>query len=139
MTQQRDLLAKYTKRPVPETPAAPLPGEQLIGPGGEPHVQRERHQIMLTLETRDGVSTALSYSYMSMVRFNPRGTLELDFAGSTVTVRGVNLKPLFDGLRTHTTATIAESRGTAPREQCEPFIEAIEFAGDDADNPAHSN
>lgn len=126
MTQQRDLLAKYTKRPVPETPGAALmPGEQLIGPGGEPHVQRERHQIMLTLETRDGISTALSYSYLSMIRFDPSGTLDLDFAGSTVTVRGVNLKPLFDGLRTHTTAIIAESRGTAPRDQSEPFVESI--------------
>ncbi|MCA9304945.1 MAG: hypothetical protein R3B46_01865 [Phycisphaerales bacterium] len=136
MTQQRDLLAKYTKRSVPETPGAgPIPREQLIGPDGEPHVQRERHQIMLTLETRDGVSTAMAYSYLSTIRCDPRGVIELDFAGSTVAIRGVNLKPLFDGLRTHTTATISESRGTAPREQSEPFVESIMMDRASRDDP----
>ncbi|MCB9842518.1 MAG: hypothetical protein H6812_04600 [Phycisphaeraceae bacterium] len=128
MNENRDLLSKYRARSAANgaAPQAPNPHPEEVGdgdPGG--HIQRERHQIMLTLETRDGLSTALAYSYLSTIRFDPRGALELDFAGSTIAVRGVNLKPLFDGLRTHTTATIAESRGTAPRDPSEPFVEVI--------------
>ncbi len=87
MNDRPDLLSRYRTRPAAvadessgagaPTPARGTGGSAVDDDDRGGHVQRERHQIMLTLETRDGLSTALAYSYLSTIRFDPRGTLEL--------------------------------------------------------------
>ena len=55
----------------------------------------------LIFRERSGVLTALSYSYLISVRFDPDGTLDIDFVGHAVRVDGHRLKAVFEAVAAH--------------------------------------
>src|SRR4051794_482530 len=61
-----------------------------------------RPALMLDLRRVDGNYLALSYSYMMSAAFDLSGELVLLFTSHKVTVRGKNLRRIYEGVLSHT-------------------------------------
>jgi hypothetical protein len=57
--------------------------------------------FMLELRTGAGDSDGFDYGLLGRCKFDRSEGVTLFFAGGTVTIRGKNLRPLFDGILTH--------------------------------------
>lgn len=79
----------------------------------------------LTLRCRDGRLTALPYSYLTAVRFDPPGTIELDFVGYAVSIGGKRLKLVFEALAGQAAMELAESAGEFDEGGETPLLESI--------------
>ncbi len=79
----------------------------------------------LILRMRDGRLSALSYSYMTAVRLDPAGSVELDFVGHAVSVSGKRLRHVFDALAGQVAMELLESSGEFDEGGDVPFIESI--------------
>ena len=79
----------------------------------------------LTLRSRDGRLTALPYSYLTAVRLDPSGSLELDFVGYAVSIGGKRLKLAFEALAGQSAMELAESAGEFDDGGEAPLIESI--------------
>ncbi|MBL4808902.1 MAG: hypothetical protein JKY43_02450 [Phycisphaerales bacterium] len=79
----------------------------------------------LILRSRDGRLTALSYSYLTAVRFMPPSMVELDFVGYAVSIEGKRLKIAFDDLAGQVVMELVESSAEFDEGGEGPFIEAI--------------
>ncbi|PCI10965.1 hypothetical protein COB72_02280 [bacterium] len=79
----------------------------------------------LILRSRDGRVSALSYSYLTAVRFVPSSTIELDFVGYAVSIEGKRLQMVFDSLANQTVMELAESAAEFDEGDGVPFIEGI--------------
>lgn len=79
----------------------------------------------LTLRSRDGRLTALPYSYLTAVRFDPSGTIELDFVGYAVSIQGKRLKLVFEALASQSAMELAESAGEFDEGGEAPLLESI--------------
>ena len=79
----------------------------------------------LTLRCRDGRLTALPYSYLTAVRLDPSGTIELDFVGYAVSIRGKRLRVVFEALAGQSAMELAESAGEFDEGGDTPMIDSI--------------
>lgn len=79
----------------------------------------------LILRNRDGRVTALSYSYLTAVRLEPGGSIEIDFVGHAVTVQGVRLAAVFEALAGHRAWELSESTSQFDEGGDDPSITSI--------------
>lgn len=79
----------------------------------------------LILRQREGRVTALAYSYLTAVRFDPSASLELDFVGYAVTVSGRRLTSVFEALAAQRCMELAESPSNVEEDESAPFIDTI--------------
>lgn len=84
---------------------------QQANPSREQHAfskQRER-AVELDLCLRTGDRWAFPYSYKTAIKFDLSGTIMIYFTTHVVTIRGRNLKPLYEALITHTLICVREA------------------------------
>jgi opacity protein-like surface antigen len=67
-----------------------------------------QRKLMLEFRFRTSDSTALAYTYLLGVYFNPSKGITLDFGGKSVQVTGRNLRPLYDAIVAQRVAWIRE-------------------------------
>jgi hypothetical protein len=84
-----------------------------------------RPALMLDLRLVSGNYLALSYSYLMSAAFNLSGELSLLFTSHQVTVKGKNLRRIYDGVLSHTLRYIQEENADYERDNPEPFISEI--------------
>jgi hypothetical protein len=63
---------------------------------------------MMLFRWKTGNCLALPYAYLLWVNFNPSEAMTLHFNTHTVTVRGVNLKQLFDAILSFEVSEVVE-------------------------------
>ena len=94
---------------------------------------RGPRQAALMLEVRfaDGNGEAFDYGLLGRVRFDPSDGLVLGFAAGTVTIRGKNLRPVFDGIVSHRVTWVGEAPHpeTAARDPEASVVTKIEVEG----------
>lgn len=69
--------------------------------------ERER-AVELDLCLRTGDHWAFPYSYKTAIKFDLSGTIVVYFTTHVISIRGQNLKPLYEGLITHTVSCVRE-------------------------------
>jgi hypothetical protein len=79
----------------------------------------------LVLRQREGTKTALSYSYLTAVKLVPSTSVEIDFVGHAVSIRGHRLGPIFEALANQEAMEIAETNSEFDDESGAPFVETI--------------
>jgi hypothetical protein len=84
---------------------------------------------MLVLRFINGDAKARSYSYLVGIDWDASAAIVIDFSGSTVTIEGRNLRPIFDGLCAHRVSWVREiddlqARANLPKEA--PVVTKIE-------------
>ncbi len=68
---------------------------------------------------------ALSYSYLSAVRYNPEGVIEIEFVGNQVRIDGVRLLPVFEALVFQRAAELAEHASDFDEDGSAPLLKTI--------------
>lgn len=102
----RDTLDRLTR---PQPVAAVQVPTASTAPAYEGLVQRESPSLMLTLVKQAGDRIALNYAYLTSVAFNLSGELVMDFADHRVTIKGINLDPVFNAVVSHTATRLVQS------------------------------
>jgi hypothetical protein len=84
--------------------------------------------FMLEMRMVNGDSEGFDYGLLNRCRFDRSEGLTLYFAGGTVTIRGKNLRPLFEGILTHrvTWVAIAAAPDVVSRDPEATVVTAIE-------------
>lgn len=67
-----------------------------------------KHLLMLELRRKTGDCVGLGYSYFAGMEFDASGVLVLYFTTHKVTVRGRNLRPVYEGLLDHSVGFLQE-------------------------------
>jgi len=86
---------------------------------------------MLMFRFRSGDSTALPYSMLSQIDYNPSGELKLNFSAVFVTIKGSKLGELHQGITEHRLAQVQEATkrqllfSSAQEDYDAPSIETI--------------
>ncbi|HEX8474593.1 MAG TPA: hypothetical protein VF666_11210 [Pyrinomonadaceae bacterium] len=83
-----------------------------------------RPVLMLDVRGADGHRLALSFAYLMSAEFDAAGEMVLSFTDHRVTVRGRNLRRVYDAVLTHTLRFLQEEAQDANRED-ETFISEI--------------
>ena len=63
---------------------------------------------MVEFRLLEGNADAMAYSYLVRAKFNPSEGIFLDFSGYTVTIKGRNLRPGYNGLLAQRVAVVRE-------------------------------
>jgi hypothetical protein len=84
--------------------------------------------FMLELRMAAGDSDGFDYGLLSRCTFDRSAGLTLFFASGTVTIRGKNLRPLFEGILTHRVSwvAVAADPATVSRDPEATVVTAIE-------------
>jgi len=123
-----DPLDKYRRRQ-----SAPVAAESELKPGELPiaptwlgeclRVAGQARPAAVTLRQREGVRTALAYGYLSSVRQDPSGSVDLEFVGHQATIKGRRLGAVFEALATQRAMELAEATSPTDEGEPEPFIQ----------------
>lgn len=84
-----------------------------------------RPALMLDLRCLPSLNLALSYSYLMSVAFDPSGEMIMLFTSHRVTVRGKNLRRVYDAALTHTLRYLQEEDAKYESDGAETFISEI--------------
>ncbi|QJW95418.1 hypothetical protein [Frigoriglobus tundricola] len=84
--------------------------------------------FMLELRLAAGDSSGFDYGLLGRCTFDRSAGVTLYFAGGTVTIRGKNLRPVFEGILTHRVAwvAVAVEPATVARDPEATVVTAIE-------------
>ncbi|MCA9280885.1 MAG: hypothetical protein H6812_03615 [Phycisphaeraceae bacterium] len=74
---------------------------------------------------RDGKRLALTYSYLSAVRYDPQGVIEIEFVGNQVRVDGVRLYPVFEALVFQRALELVENTNEFDEDGSVPLVKTI--------------
>jgi hypothetical protein len=94
-----------------------------------------RQKAMVEFRFLGGNAKALAYSYLIGIDFDPSVGVVLDFSQYRVTLRGRNLRPVFENLAAHRVAFVRESdplQAEATAAEGETVVTAIEVRDLDA-------
>lgn len=80
---------------------------------------------MLDLRCLPALNLGLSYSYLMSVAFDPSGEMVLLFTSHRVTVKGKNLRRVYDAALSHTLRYLQEEDSKYENEGAETFISEI--------------
>lgn len=69
-------------------------------------IRGDEHLWMLDIHEADGTSRSLPYASIHQVYFNPSTGIKLIFGNYAVELGGINLRPLYDAINTHTVKRI---------------------------------
>ena len=84
-------------------------------------------EIMLDVRLKMGDCFGMPYSYLMGMAFDASGILTLFFTTHTFTIKGRNLRPVYEGLLRHTVTFIQEENPDYDESpEPETFISAIE-------------
>lgn len=126
-----DPLRRLLRPPQPAAPKAE-PASQRSDTGVAPtwagpclRLAGEVSSPSLVLRQREGRLTALSYSYLTSVRFDPAEGVEIEFVNHMVAIKGRRLTPVFDALALQRALELAESKSEFEQEEGTAFIETI--------------
>lgn len=92
-------------------------------------------KAMVEFRFLGGNAKALAYSYLIGIDFDPSAGVVLDFSQYRVTLRGRNLRPVFENLAAHRVAFVRESdalQAAATAAEGETVVTAIEVRDLDA-------
>jgi hypothetical protein len=64
---------------------------------------------MVEFRLLEGNAEALAYSYLVRAKYNPSEGIALDFSGYTVTIKGRNLRPGYNGLVAQRVAVVRQT------------------------------
>lgn len=79
----------------------------------------------LVFTQRGGVRFALAYSYLSAIRYNPEGVIEIEYVGNQVRIDGQRLYPVFEALVFQRALELAESTSDFDEDGTVPLIRTI--------------
>ena len=79
----------------------------------------------VVLRQREGTRTALTYGYLSSVRLDPEGSVDLEFVGHQATLKGRRLNAVFEALSSQQAMEIAEALSPTDDGSEAPFIQTI--------------
>jgi hypothetical protein len=84
-------------------------------------------EIMLDVRLKTSDCFGMPYSYLMGIAFDASGILTLFFTTHTFTIKGRNLRPVYEGLLRHTVTFIQEANPDYDEsDESETFISAIE-------------
>ena len=90
--------------------------------------QNRGEEIAIDVRLRTGDAWAFPYSYMMALRLNADGEILVFFSSHRMTIRGRNLRPLYDLLLQRQVAWIHESSERYDEgDESETFLRAIEI------------
>lgn len=91
--------------------------------------QKDERAIALNCVFSDGTQKAFMYAYMSSYNFDPSIGIEIISTDGSITIKGRNLQPIYDGLLRHKIRWVKqflnEIEDDTPEDEC--FVNFIDF------------
>lgn len=80
---------------------------------------------MLDLRLPGGKRTALPYSYLASVDFDPSGAVVCTYASAVVTIKGRDLEAIYTAITNHTALAVVQVTSGFDEGNKGPFVESI--------------